>query len=201
MIEILWLNERMLHCAELAQWIHAQFPYEFREQALENWQAELASGQLDGSWQSLIAVEGEHLLGSASLARDDLPSRPELSPWLACVYVRPECRGRGLAECLIEAICAQARSIPFVAPGFTTDARVLATKKLLEIVPKGIEKFFYATSGTEANEAAIKAARLYTGKHRIISRYKSYHGATAAGMSCTGDPRRWAAEPQHGGAA
>lgn len=111
MIEILWLNERMLHCAELAQWIHAQFPYEFREQALGNWQAELASGQLDGSWQSLIAVEGEHLLGSASLARDDLPSRPELSPWLACVYVRPECRGQGLAERLIEAICARARDL------------------------------------------------------------------------------------------
>ncbi len=101
-------------------------------------------------------------------------------------------------QAVIDAICEQAKSIPFVAPGFTTDARVKLTKKLLEIVPKGIEKFFYATSGTEANEAAIKTARLFTGKYKIISRYKSYHGSTAASIACTGDFRRWAAERTHG---
>ncbi|MBI4520254.1 MAG: aminotransferase class III-fold pyridoxal phosphate-dependent enzyme [Gemmatimonadetes bacterium] len=98
-------------------------------------------------------------------------------------------------QAVIDAICEQAKRLPYVTPGFTTDARIEATRALLEVVPKGIEKFFYSTSGTEANEAAVKIARLYTGKHKIISRYKSYHGATAAAISMTGDPRRWLVEP------
>jgi taurine--2-oxoglutarate transaminase len=62
-------------------------------------------------------------------------------------------------------------------------------------MPKGLEKFFFATSGTEANEAAIKIARLYTGKHKIIARYTSYHGSTAGAVAATGDLRRWFIEP------
>ena len=54
-----------------------------------------------------------------------------------------------------------------------------AGSKLLEVLPKGLDKFFFTTSGTEANEAAIKIARMYTGKHKIIARYTSYHGSTA----------------------
>lgn len=111
MIEFLWLRDRPQHGAQLARWIHQQFPYEFRDQSLHDWQAELMAGQHDGAWQSLLALDGERLLGSASLARDDLPSRPQLTPWLACVYVQPECRGQGLAERLITAICAHARDL------------------------------------------------------------------------------------------
>jgi taurine--2-oxoglutarate transaminase len=62
-------------------------------------------------------------------------------------------------------------------------------------MPTGLEKFFFATSGTEANEAAMKIARLYTGKSKIISRYRSYHGSTAASISVSGDPRRIPTEP------
>jgi taurine--2-oxoglutarate transaminase len=65
----------------------------------------------------------------------------------------------------------------------------------LEVLPKGLDKFYFSTSGTEANEAAIKIARMYTGKYKIISRYNSYHGSTAASIAATGDPRRWAVEP------
>jgi taurine--2-oxoglutarate transaminase len=66
---------------------------------------------------------------------------------------------------------------------------------LLEVLPRGINKFFFATGGAEANEAAFKIARMFTGKSKIISRYRSYHGSTTACIAATGDPRRWAMEP------
>jgi taurine--2-oxoglutarate transaminase len=98
-------------------------------------------------------------------------------------------------EAVIEAICKQARDLAFVAPGFATTVRAELAEKLLTVVPKGIEKFFFATSGTEANECAIKMARLVTGKHKVIARYNSYHGSTATASALTGDYRRWFAEP------
>ena len=63
-------------------------------------------------------------------------------------------------------------------------------------MPKGLNKFFFTTSGTDANEAAFKIARMYTGKTKIIARYRSYHGSTAGSIAATGDPRRWAMEPR-----
>ena len=66
--------------------------------------------------------------------------------------------------------------------------------------PRGSNKFFFATSGTEANEAAFKIARMVTGKTKIISRYRSYHGSTMGSIAATGDPRRWAMEPGGKGA-
>ncbi|HMK82795.1 MAG TPA: aspartate aminotransferase family protein [Candidatus Bathyarchaeia archaeon] len=98
-------------------------------------------------------------------------------------------------KAVIEAICEQARRLPYIAPSFATEARARLSKSLLEVVPEGLEVFFYSTSGTEANEAAFKIARLYTGKHKIISRYSSYHGSTAGSISATGDPRRYPIEP------
>ncbi len=98
-------------------------------------------------------------------------------------------------QAVIKAIQEQAQKLPFAAPGFATDARAELSKLLLEVLPKGLEKFYFSTSGTEANEAAIKIARMYTGKYKIISRYNSYHGSTAASIAATGDPRRWAVEP------
>src|SRR5438132_776802 len=73
-------------------------------------------------------------------------------------------------QAVIEAIVEQARTLPFIAPSFATTARAELTKLLLEVFPKGLDKFFFATSGTEANECAIKMARLFTGKYKIISR-------------------------------
>ena len=98
---------------------------------------------------------------------------------------------------VVEAICKQARELCFAAPGFATEVRAKLATKLLEVVPKGIEKFFFATSGTEANECAIKMARMMTGKHKILARYNSYHGSTATSAALTGDFRRWFAEPAH----
>src|ERR1039457_4946388 len=101
---------------------------------------------------------------------------------------------------VIEAIAEQARELCYVAPGYATSARAKLSVKLLEVLPAGLEKFFFATSGTEANEAAFKIARMYTGKTKIISRYRSYHGSTNGSIAATGDPRRWAMEPAGKGA-
>lgn len=96
---------------------------------------------------------------------------------------------------VIEAIARQAQHLAYVAPGYATDIRAELAELLLEVLPAGLEKFFFTTSGTDANEAAFKIARMVTGKSKIISRYRSYHGSTAASIAATGDPRRWAAEP------
>ena len=96
---------------------------------------------------------------------------------------------------LIEAICKQARELPFVSPGFTTTVRAELAKLLLEVLPKGLTKFFFTTSGTEANEAAIRIARMVTGKYKILARYCSYHGSTGGSIAATGDFRRQPVEP------
>src|SRR5271170_4046331 len=96
---------------------------------------------------------------------------------------------------VIEAIIEQARTLPYIAPGYATTARAELSRLLLEVLPKGLVKFFFTTSGTEANEAAIKIARMFTGKTKIIARYRSYHGSTMASIAATGDPRRWPLEP------
>ncbi len=96
---------------------------------------------------------------------------------------------------VIESIAEQARELTYAAPAYATAARARLSLKLLEVLPEGINKFFFATGGAEANEAAFKIARMYTGKTKIISRYRSYHGSTSAAIAATGDPRRWAMEP------
>ena len=96
---------------------------------------------------------------------------------------------------VIEAIAEQARKLPYIMPGYATDTRVELSRLLLEVLPEGLTKFFFTTSGTEANEAAFKIARMYTGKTKIIARYRSYHGSTSASIAATGDPRRWPLEP------
>jgi len=98
-------------------------------------------------------------------------------------------------QAVVKAIQDQAASLPYIAPGFATDVRAELSKQLLTVLPKGLEKFFFTTSGTEANEAAFKIARMYTGKTKIIARYRSYHGSTMGSIAATGDPRRWAMEP------
>lgn len=101
-------------------------------------------------------------------------------------------------QALIEAIVEQARKIPYISPAYSIDIRAKASSEIVKVLPQGLEKIFYSTSGTEANEAALKIARMYLkpkGAYKVISRYTSYHGATAASISCTGDPRRWFSEP------
>jgi len=99
------------------------------------------------------------------------------------------------AERVADAVSEQIREVPYVNPGWSTEPRAKLSEKLAEITPGSLKKTFYSTSGTEANEVAFKIARAYTGNHKILSRYRSYHGATAASLSASGDPRRVAQGP------
>ena len=98
-------------------------------------------------------------------------------------------------QAVIDSISAQAQQLAYAMPGYATEARAELSKLLVEVLPAGLNKFFFTTSGTEANEAAFKIARMYTGKTKIIARYRSYHGSTSGSIAATGDPRRWAMEP------
>src|SRR6201981_1266399 len=96
---------------------------------------------------------------------------------------------------VIEAMHQQASTLAYASPFMATEPRARLGAKLAEITPGDIDTFFFTNGGAEANENAIKIARAFTGRHKIMARYRSYHGATAGAVSLTGDPRRWAAEP------
>jgi taurine--2-oxoglutarate transaminase len=98
-------------------------------------------------------------------------------------------------ERVIQAISEQVATLAYANPFMATEVRARLGAKLAEITPGDIDTFFFTNGGADANENAIKIARFFTGRHKIIARYRSYHGATAGAMSLTGDPRRWAAEP------
>ncbi|MFO0831696.1 MAG: aminotransferase class III-fold pyridoxal phosphate-dependent enzyme [Phycisphaerales bacterium] len=96
---------------------------------------------------------------------------------------------------VIRAIQEQAATLAYAYPGMATEARARLSKRLAELCPGDLNTFFYTLGGAEANENAIKAARLFTGRHKILTRYRSYHGATHGAISLTGDARRWPSEP------
>jgi taurine--2-oxoglutarate transaminase len=96
---------------------------------------------------------------------------------------------------LVAAIKEQADKLCTIAPSMATEPRSTLARLIAEVTPGDISMTFFTNGGAEANENAIKLARWYTGRHKIIARYRSYHGATAGSISLTGDPRRWPAEP------
>jgi taurine--2-oxoglutarate transaminase len=96
---------------------------------------------------------------------------------------------------VVEAIKQQAETLAYANPFMATEPRARLGQKLAELTPGDIDTFFFTNGGAEANENAIKLARFVTGRHKILARYRSYHGGTAGAISLTGDPRRWAAEP------
>ncbi len=98
-------------------------------------------------------------------------------------------------ERVVRAIQDQAAVLPYATPLMATEPRARLGKKLAELCPGDIDVFFFTNGGSEANENAVKLARWVTGRHKILARYRSYHGATAGSITLTGDPRRWAAEP------
>ena len=96
---------------------------------------------------------------------------------------------------VIDAITAQATRLQYVQPAFVTEVRARLGAKLAEILPGDMDKVFFTLGGAEAIENAIRLARHYSGRHKVLARYRSYHGATLGSMTLTGDPRRWANEP------
>ena len=98
---------------------------------------------------------------------------------------------------VIKAIQDQAAMLAYANPFMATEVRARLGQKLAQICPGDIDVFFFTNGGAEANENAIRIARLATGRHKILARYRSYHGGTGASLTATGDPRRWAMEPGH----
>ena len=96
---------------------------------------------------------------------------------------------------VVAAIKEQADKLCTIGPPMATEARSTLARMLAEITPGDLQMSFFTNGGAEANENAIKLARWYTGRHKIIARYRSYHGATGGAVTLTGDPRRWPAEP------
>ena len=96
---------------------------------------------------------------------------------------------------VVKAIQAQAEKLCFIHPGFATSARSEAAAAIAEVTPGDLKHIFFTTSGADANENAIKFARYYTGKYKILAKYRAYHGSTMGAISLTGDKRRAPAEP------
>ena len=96
---------------------------------------------------------------------------------------------------IIAAIQEQAATMAYANPFMATEVRGRLGAKLAELAPGDIDVFFFTNGGADANENAIKIARAYTGRHKILARYRSYHGGTHGAMALTGDPRRWSSEP------
>jgi len=103
--------------------------------------------------------------------------------------------GHGHAK-IKDAVAKQMDEVSYVYPGMATDARAALGKKLAEIAPGNLSKTFFTLGGAEAVENSIKLARAATGRHKIVSLYRSYHGATYAAMSAGGDPRKFGMDAQ-----
>ena len=93
---------------------------------------------------------------------------------------------------IVEAIKQQAEKLAYASPFLAHEPRARLGAKLATLLPGDLDKVFFTLGGAEANENAIRLARAVTGRHKIMARYRSYHGATAGAIALTGDPRRWA---------
>jgi len=96
---------------------------------------------------------------------------------------------------LVAAIQEQAARLCTIQPAFANDMRSEAARLITEVAPARLNKVFFTNGGAEANENAIRMARLHTGRNKVMAAYRSYHGATAGAIALTGDPRRWPSEP------
>lgn len=96
---------------------------------------------------------------------------------------------------VVKAIQDQVAKLCYVDPSFATESRGRLGELLAEVTPGDLNRAFFTNGGTDAVENAMKMARMYTGRQKILTRYKSYHGATFGAMTAGGDPRRLANEP------
>lgn len=96
---------------------------------------------------------------------------------------------------MIEAIQAQAAALCTIAPQYANDTRNRAAQRIIDHAPAGLNKVFFTNGGADALENAVRLARGHTGRHKVLTAYRSYHGATNLAISLTGEPRRWANEP------
>lgn len=102
--------------------------------------------------------------------------------------------GHGNKE-IVEAIKKQADQFCFMGPGYAVESRSQLANMLVDLLPDNIGKVFFTNGGADANENAIKMARMFTGRNKVFSRYRSYHGSTFGAGNLTGEPRRYPLEP------
>lgn len=102
---------------------------------------------------------------------------------------------------LIAAIQQQASRLSTIQPAAANDVRGELAKLIAEVAPGDLNKVFFTNGGTDANEYAVRMARGFTGRRKVLAMYRSYHGGTATSISLTGDPRRWSNEPGDGSVA
>ena len=95
---------------------------------------------------------------------------------------------------LVDAVVRQAQQLCTVAPAFANDVRSEAARLIAERAPGDLNKVFFTSGGAEANENAVRMARNHTGRHKVLTTYRSYHGATGTTIAMTGEPRRWNGE-------
>jgi taurine--2-oxoglutarate transaminase len=93
---------------------------------------------------------------------------------------------------IIKAIQDQAATLAYTNPFMASEVRARLGAKLASLAPGDMDVFFFTNGGAEGNENAIRLARAVTGRHKVLARYRSYHGGTAGSLTLTGDPRRWA---------
>jgi len=96
---------------------------------------------------------------------------------------------------IIEAIKKQAEQYCYISPSYGSEARSTLAQMIIELLPDNFGKVFFTNGGADANENAIKMARMYTGRYKVFSRYRSYHGSTFGAGNLTGEPRRYPLEP------
>src|SRR6187431_2787092 len=96
---------------------------------------------------------------------------------------------------LVAAIQEQAATLCTIAPFHANAARSEAARLIAELAPGDLDMVFFTNGGAEATENAMRMARLHTGRHKVLTTYRSYHGGTAGAITMTGDPRRWPSEP------
>jgi taurine--2-oxoglutarate transaminase len=102
---------------------------------------------------------------------------------------------------LVAAIQRQAGRLATIQPSMASDVRGELARRIAEVAPGDLDKVFFTNGGADANEYAVRMARAVTGRRKVLSMYRSYHGGTATAISLTGDPRRWANEPSDGSVA
>lgn len=98
-------------------------------------------------------------------------------------------------KAIAEAIKAQTDTFCFAGPSYGVEPRAALAKKIIELMPDNMGKVFFTNAGAEANENAVKMARMFTGRNKVFSRYRSYHGSSFGAGNLTGEPRRYALEP------
>ena len=96
---------------------------------------------------------------------------------------------------IAEAMAEQMKKYSFIGPSYASESRNRLAKKIIGLLPDSFGKIFFTNAGADANENAVKIARMYTGRHKVFSRYRSYHGSTFGAGNLTGEPRRFPLEP------